>query len=171
MRFSPFKLAAGMLELSSKNCQLMTHKRQVSHLCAAVSGGRHVPPRVGGIPREFVDGTGWREHCQSELAVQCLYCGMETGHGGSHPNTSACVVTLRSERARLASIVAERAATRDTSIPEGDRSQRPVLRPIDPDELRPAVVRSDAVRLPVGDPKSQISASRLSPAEAGKHSR
>jgi hypothetical protein len=54
--------------------------------------------------------------------MNCLYCGVETGTGGSHTSTPACLAALSAERDRLKREVLQRglaAVDGRASMPDG----------------------------------------------------
>jgi hypothetical protein len=64
--------------------------------------------------------------------MNCLYCGVETGTGGSHTSTPACLAALSRERDRLKHEVLQRGlAARDgrASVPEGTLHEHAELGP------------------------------------------
>jgi hypothetical protein len=76
--------------------------------------------------------------------MNCLYCGLETGTGGSHTSTPACLAALSRERDRLKREVLQRSLTlADAGVTAGTLTEHHEVGPAEagPYEIRDAVPR------------------------------
>ena len=78
--------------------------------------------------------------------MNCLYCGVETGTGGSHTSTPACLAALSRERDRLKHEVRQRSLSAEDAAADVTDRARAELSELGPAKAGPYEIRQEVRR-------------------------